>query len=176
MAGRQPVEEPRDPLLDLALALSPSESQPELVYARELMLKDRVDDVPVALEELTAGSSPRSLALVACVALLYHANPGYDQQAVAALDAALKPEGIEAEPKERALKSLQLASQLAQGRAREVMRRFQEYEKRGVEPAFETYVLAAIVLDQAGQRRDAISALRAAREWLEEDLRSRSAV
>jgi Putative zinc-finger len=175
--GETPVALPvrENPLpvqaIDLAIERCPA-ARAGLVRARELVAADRLPEAAGVLETVLAGDAGRdSLAVGACLALIHLADPGRDQLALAALSRSLGTDDPDPED-DQAIRIVQNAANLAPRDAERTIRSVQAYQEGGELP-FEALLLAGIVLDQPAYRDQSRTVLRAARKWLDRDLKAR---
>jgi hypothetical protein len=177
----QPAESPVPPAapenvlsvqaIDLAMERCPG-ARTELARARELVLGDRLPEAARVLEQFLAGDAGRdSLAVGSCLALIHLADPGRDPLALAALSRSLGTDDEETAD-DQAIRIVHMAAEMAPRNAERTIRSVQAYQEGGELP-FEALLLAGIVLDQPGYREQSRTVLRAARKWLERDLKAR---
>jgi hypothetical protein len=157
--------------LDLAMERCPA-ARGDLARARDLVVAGRLQEAAGLLEEVLASDAGRdSLAVGSCLALLHLGNPGRDRLALAALSRSLGSEEVDPGD-EQAIQIVHMAAQLAPRAAERTIRSVQAYQEDGELP-FEALLLAGIVLDQPAYREQSRTVLRAARKWLDRDLKAR---
>jgi hypothetical protein len=161
--------------LDLALTHAAAGIRPSLLRARELVITDRLNEAAGVLSDLIDGDPEHSLGASGCLAMLHLASPGRDRLAIETLARAAGSDRLERGGDDETIRIVQLAAGLAPRGADRAMQRVQAYQEDGDLP-LEALILAGIVLDQPAYRDQSRAVLRAARNWLERDLKARESV